>query len=110
MASGKGIKLFRIATEINIGREAIVDYLQSKGFSIENKPTATLTDEMVELVHDKFKKEMLVAEKQREKIEKHKQIRKTTSELPSKPDDTLVKTKEIPKVATKEKAPEITEV
>ncbi len=106
MTAGKSIKLFRIATEINIGKDAIVEFLQSKGFSIENKPTATLTEEMIEIVHDKFKKEMLTAEKQREKIEKHKQIRKSSTEHAFKTDDTTVKTKEIPKTLVKEKEPE----
>ncbi|OGU18315.1 MAG: translation initiation factor IF-2 [Ignavibacteria bacterium GWB2_35_12] len=106
MAAGKGIKLFRIATEINIGKDAIVEFLQSKGFAIENKPTATLTEQMIELVHDKFKREMIAAEKQREKIEKHKQIRKSTSELTSKSEDAALKTKEIPKPTVKEREPE----
>ena len=52
----KGTKLFKIATQINIGRDAIVEYLVSKGFSIENKATAVLTDEMVDVVTDKFAK------------------------------------------------------
>ncbi|MBI5325883.1 MAG: translation initiation factor IF-2 [Ignavibacteriae bacterium] len=106
MAGGKGIKLFRIATEINIGKDAIVEFLQSKGFEVENKPTATLTEEMVELVHDKFKKEMIVAEKQREKIEKHKQIRKTSTEAGGKPSESSAKLKESGKSVSKEKTVE----
>jgi len=67
------VRLIKIASEINIGRDAIVSFLQNKGFDIENKPTAFLTPEMAELVYDKFKKELKLAEKQREKVEKMKE-------------------------------------
>ena len=75
--SGK-VRLIKIASEINIGKEAIVQYLEQKGFSIENKPTSFLTDEMVEIVYDKFKKELKLAKNQRDKLEKLKQHRKPT--------------------------------
>ncbi|MDQ1266291.1 MAG: translation initiation factor, partial [Bacteroidota bacterium] len=52
------------------------EFLQSKGFEIDNKPTAKLNAEMVDAVYDKFKKEKIAAEKQRQKLEKHKQIRR----------------------------------
>ncbi len=76
MAEGNKIRLIKIASEINIGRETIVEYLKSKGHEIDNKPTATLSEEMIEIVYDKFKREKKAAEKQREKIQKHKEIRK----------------------------------
>jgi len=38
--------LIKVATEFNIGLSTIVDYLQLKGFDIDNKPTAKVTDEM----------------------------------------------------------------
>jgi len=78
--AGSGTKLFKIASQINIGRDAIVEYLASKGFSIENKATAALSDEMVEAVHEKFTKELKVAEKQREKVERQRQVRKSQQE------------------------------
>ncbi len=76
MAESNKIRLIKIASEINIGRETIVEFLRSKGFDIDNKPTATLTEEMAELVYDKFKREKKAAEKQREKLQKHKEIHK----------------------------------
>lgn len=71
MASNQ-IRLFKIASEINIGKDTIISFLQSKGFDVENKPTALLSDEMVEAVYDKFKRELKAVEKQREKVEKLK--------------------------------------
>lgn len=75
MATEKNIKLFKIASEINIGRDTIVDFLNNKGYDLANKPTTSLTPEMVELVYDKFRREKKAAETVREKIQKHKDIR-----------------------------------
>jgi translation initiation factor IF-2 len=62
-----GTRLFKIASQINIGKETIVAFLQSKGFAVENKATTTLSDEMTSLVLDNFQKELGAAEKQRAK-------------------------------------------
>jgi len=62
-----GTRLFKIATQINVGKETIVEFLQAKGFTIENKATATLTDDMVNLVLANFQKEFSAATKQRAK-------------------------------------------
>ncbi|MES2767175.1 MAG: translation initiation factor IF-2 [Bacteroidota bacterium] len=72
MAVSKGTRLFKIASQINIGKDAIIEYLQTKGFEVENKPTSMLSDEMVTVVLDKFQKEVKAIEKQREKLEKHR--------------------------------------
>lgn len=75
MPASKGTRLFKLASQINIGKDAIVEFLQGKGFSIENKPTSVLTDEMVDVVMDKFAREAKAAEKQREKLEKYHHAR-----------------------------------
>lgn len=91
MAQGTKVKLFKIASEINIGKDAIVEFLQSKGYDIHNKPTENLDGEMIDLVMDKFKKEKKAAEVQREKLQKHRdikqEIKKITGEI--KGDDSL---------------------
>ncbi len=76
MSDHEKIMLFKIASEINLGRDAVVQFLQQKGFVIENKPTALLSYDMVEAIYDKFKREKKAAEKQREKVEKLKASRK----------------------------------
>lgn len=70
------IKLFKLAAEINISKDSIVEYLHGKGFAIDNKPLAKLTDDMVDAVYDKFKKEKKTAEAQRTKVQKHKDFKK----------------------------------
>ena len=76
MSADQNIKLIKIASEINIGKDAIVQFLATKGITIDTKPTTVLTPEMAETVYEKFKKEKKAAETQREKILKHKDIRK----------------------------------
>lgn len=70
------IRLFKIASEINIGKETIVEFLQGKGHDVHNKPTTVLTEVMAEAVYDKFRKEKRAAEVQREKVMKQKETRK----------------------------------
>ncbi len=77
MAGSAGNKLFKIASQINIGREAIVEYLASKGHKIDNKATTVLTDEQSDLVIEKFAKELKTAQKQREKVQRQQQVRKS---------------------------------
>jgi translation initiation factor IF-2 len=47
--------LLKTAKEYNIGTQTIVEFLLSKGFSIENKPNAKLTDEMHQLVSAQYR-------------------------------------------------------
>ncbi|MBK9247617.1 MAG: translation initiation factor IF-2 [Ignavibacteria bacterium] len=75
MSAQQGTRLFKLASQLNIGKDAIVEYLLTKGMTIENKPTTSLTEEMVLLVMGKFEKEQKQVEKQREKLEKHKIVR-----------------------------------
>lgn len=78
MAEKRENKLFKVASQLNIGKDEIVDFLKTKGFSVENKPTVQLSDEMLDAVYDKFSKEAKLVEKQREKIEKHKTVARKT--------------------------------
>ena len=40
-------RLVKVAKELNVGLSTIVDHLNDKGFAIESKPTAKVTDEMM---------------------------------------------------------------
>jgi translation initiation factor IF-2 len=39
-------RLVKVAKELNVGTSTIVEYLAGKGYDVENKPTAKITDEM----------------------------------------------------------------
>lgn len=47
-------QLIKVAKELNIGANAIVEFLKEKGFEIENKPIAKISDDMYGLLRKKF--------------------------------------------------------
>jgi translation initiation factor IF-2 len=104
MATSEKIRLFKLASEINIGRDNIVEFLQSKGFKIENKATSILTDEMVDLVLEKFKKEKKAADTQRQKLEKYKAPKKTV-ELKDKKEEEVIQDLTIDIMVERERVP-----
>jgi len=56
-------RLFKIAKELNVGTVTIVEYLNGNGFAIENKPTSKVTDEMYDVLLEKYSNSMAVKEK-----------------------------------------------
>ncbi len=58
-------RLVKVAKELNVGLSTIVDYLVSKGYNIENKPTSMVTDEM----HDELLKEFRASMTEKEKAD-----------------------------------------
>lgn len=64
----KGIRLKKAATEHNVSIARLVEFLASKGHTIEANPNARLTDEQYKLVENAFQKERAVKE-QADKIE-----------------------------------------
>jgi translation initiation factor IF-2 len=55
--------LVKAASEFNIGTSSIVEHLQKKGFVIENKPNAKLSDEMYDELMKEFSSSLAVKEK-----------------------------------------------
>jgi translation initiation factor IF-2 len=55
--------LFKVAKELNVGTQTIVDHLNKKGFDIENKPNAKVTDDMFVELSKQFQSS--VAEKEK---------------------------------------------
>ncbi len=55
--------LLKIAKEFNVATTTIVDFLISKGFSIENKPNAKVSDEMYDALGKEFKGSADIKEK-----------------------------------------------
>jgi translation initiation factor IF-2 len=56
-------RLVKIAKELNVGTSTIVEFLLSKGFEIENKPTAKVSDEMHDELLRQFSNSMAEKEK-----------------------------------------------
>lgn len=55
-------RLVKIAKELNVGLSTIVDFLQDKGFDIENKPTAKVSDNMYQELVKEFQKSIAIKE------------------------------------------------
>lgn len=75
-----------MAAELNIGKETIAEFLRAKGFDISPKPTEQLSQEMYDLVMDKFEKEHRQIEKQRKKVDAYheKRVRPKDDAAPAK--------------------------
>ncbi len=73
--TGKTYRLFKLASELNIGRETIVEFLNTKGFDVPNKATTKLDQEMYDVVMSKFEKEHRQIEKQRRKVDAYHERR-----------------------------------
>ncbi len=76
-AKGKKVRLFKIAAELNVGKDSIVSFLRSKGYEIEEKATAVLTPEMVVLVREAFATEFRKAKRLRQEASEA-QVRQET--------------------------------
>ena len=55
-------RLIKIAKELNVGTSSIVDFLVKNGFDIENKPTAQVSDEMIQELTKEFQGSMDIKE------------------------------------------------
>lgn len=67
-SKGTSYRLFKVAAELNIGKDAIVEFLRTKGHEIADKPTSALTQDMYDVVMGKFEREHKQLEKQRKKL------------------------------------------
>jgi translation initiation factor IF-2 len=56
-------RLVKIAKELNVGLHTITDFLATKGFVLEPKPTSLISDEMRELLLKEYSTSMAVKEK-----------------------------------------------
>jgi translation initiation factor IF-2 len=55
--------LFKVAKEFNVATSTVVEFLSSKGYSIENKPNAKVEDDMYALLELEFKGSAVIKEK-----------------------------------------------
>lgn len=55
--------LVKVAAELNVGKDSIVDHLTKKGFEIVNKPNAKITGDMYSELLNEFAKDMAIKDK-----------------------------------------------
>jgi translation initiation factor IF-2 len=56
-------RLIKVATELNVGTATIVEFLNKKGFEIDNKPTAKVTPEMMDALQEEYRGSLKVKER-----------------------------------------------
>lgn len=97
------LRLVKLAKELNVATTTIVEYLTSKGFEIENKPTAKVSDEM----HDELLKEFSSSIAEKEKADKLVIGRTSNQKKDSTPEPKPTpKKEEAPKAEEKEEVKE----
>ncbi|HZV70320.1 MAG TPA: translation initiation factor IF-2 [Saprospiraceae bacterium] len=55
-------RLVKVAKELNVGTDSIVDYLSKKGFAVEAKPTSMISEEMHNLLLQEFGSNIAIKE------------------------------------------------
>lgn len=55
-------RLFKVATELNVGTHTIVEFLNNSGFEIEDKPNAKLSEEMLSELLKEFQSSAVIKE------------------------------------------------
>lgn len=87
----KKIRVYKLASEYNLAAETILEFLQKKGYDVKTH-MSMLTDEMITVVNDHFKKDI-------EKAEKHyKKIAEFNKKRSDKVEEAISKTKKTPEV------------
>ncbi len=81
--AAKKIKVYKLATELNLSSETLIEFLHKKGFEVKSH-MSTVTDEMLTTIMAHFKKEKDVAERHQRKLHEFRTARK--KETPEKPE------------------------
>jgi len=63
MTEEKSIRLAKAAGELNVAYSHLVELLNSKGYTVENKPTTKITEEMYNLLLKEYGKDKVMKEK-----------------------------------------------
>ena len=104
------IRLGKAASEFNVSTQTIIESLQKKGFAIDNKPTAKLTDEMYNYISGIFSSDKEAKEQSKSvglKLKKREEtVKADESTLKKKTDDKPVEVEPETEVFVKNVIPE----
>lgn len=110
MVEAKSLRLVKVANELGVGTQHLIDHLKSQGFEVENKPTAKLTEEMYAILLREFQKDAAVKKQAESKVigtADHKDVVLTSSITPPKKavdtDEVLIKSSGVQAIELKEK-------
>ena len=108
--AAKKIKIYKLATELNLSSETLLEFLHKKGFEVKSH-MSTVTDEMLTVVMGHFKKERDVAERHQRKLQDFRASRKKepSEKVEKKPAAAETPTPHAPAPVEVEIAPEAVE-
>jgi len=75
----KKIKLYKLATELNLASDTLIEFLVKKGYKIKNH-MSPIEDDMLKDIMSHFKKEKEVADKFQKKLTEIKETRRRATE------------------------------
>lgn len=78
-----GVRLNKVVKEFNVGLQTVVDFLEKKGFSVENSMNAKISEEQYAMVREHFstdkslrnEADLLISQRQTEKVKVKKTVR-----------------------------------
>jgi translation initiation factor IF-2 len=73
--AAKKIKIYKLATELNLSSETIIEFLKKKGFEVKSH-MSVVSDDMMKAIMSHFKKEKDVAERHQRKVQEFRTARK----------------------------------
>lgn len=73
--AAKKIKVYKLATELNLSSETLIEFLHKKGFEVKSH-MSSVTDDMLAAIMGHFKKEKDVAERHQRKLHEFRTSRK----------------------------------
>ena len=73
--AAKKIKIYKLATELNLSSETLIEFLHKKGFEVKSH-MSSVDDDMLAAVMGHFKKERDVAERHQRKLQEFRTSRK----------------------------------
>jgi len=77
MAEVKKIRLNKVLREFNVSLDRVVDYLKSKGYEIDARPTTKISNEIYEVLYDEFetdKSKRVESKEVSEELKKEKEM------------------------------------
>ncbi|MBR5250318.1 MAG: translation initiation factor IF-2 [Bacteroidales bacterium] len=98
MAGQESIRINKVLKEFNIGLNSLVEFLNKKGFEIENSPVAKITPEAYELVQKEFGKDQRLKDQSRnitrsmKEVAEHVKRKKAEEEQDKQDEEVRVKT------------------
>lgn len=79
MSEAKAIRLNKVARELNVGLSTIVEFLNKKGYTVENNPNAKIDDEIYNVLLGEFQTEKSEKEKSRKVTSSSREKRETVT-------------------------------